>query len=169
MKNSNNNAKEQTKLNNALALELKKQEKETISNSKVSNILNADLDNKALMTELQKITLPSKQINTNKGMFKFDTLIENYNTISKEEVKKQTKVIRRKARNKRNSLLLSICKEFKDNNTKQVKELVKDFNTFYKEYYLLNDYSINSIARSSSDKDNIVFISLGLQIVKNSK
>jgi len=157
------------KTKEALAKELKKQEKEVINNSKVSNLIDADLDNKSLMTELAKITIKDKQVNSNSGMFRFNTLIDNFDTLSKEEKKKLTKPLRRKLRNKRDNLLISIVKQFKANDLKELKKTIKEFNIFYKESYLLNDYSINSIARSSSDKENIIFITLALQVVKNNK
>jgi hypothetical protein len=157
------------KTKKALAIEKAKQEKEAINNSKVSNILDADLDNKSLMTELAKLTIPEKRININQGMFRFDSLIVSYNSLSKDEQKKKSKQIRKKARNKRNFLLTSICKDFKEGRTKELKQTIKDFNSFYKEYYLLNDLSLNSIARSSSDKDKLILFALALQIVKNNK
>ena len=72
-------------------------------------------------------------------------------------------------RNKRDSFVIDICKQFKSSDTKELKKTIKSFLSFYKESYLLNDLSINSIARSSSEKDKLVMITIALQVVKNNK
>jgi len=157
------------KTKKALAIEKAKQDKVIKASATVDNLTNADLDNKQLMKELNKITLPSKAINSNIGMFRYSTLIDKYDSMSKEQQRKITKPLRRKIRNKRNSFFVDIVTAFKNNNQKELKKQINLFMKFYKESYLLNDLSINSIARSSSDKANIVFITASMQVIKNNK
>ena len=39
-----------------------------------------------------------------------------------------------------------------ENNESKLKSLVEDFNEFYKAFYLVNDYSVNSICSNNTDE-----------------
>lgn len=51
----------------------------------------------------------------------------------------------------------------------ELKNEINLFNEFYKETYLLNDYSLNSICQNNSDNETKIKTKLFLQIVKNNK
>ena len=162
-----NNLDDKTKL--ALALELKKESKAT----KVKEIINIDLDDINLLNELKKINVKNP-ISTNSGTeqekkYKYESLIKDYITLSKEEKRKQEKIIRVKARKQRNKFLNNILFYFQEKNEKELKESIKLFKVFYLATYFLNDYSINSLADSRSDDDNILKVKLILNIIKNQK
>lgn len=72
--------------------------------------------------------------------------------------------IRRKLRNERNSLIMDIL-----NNSKNPKIQIENFDKFYKETYILNDYSLESFCSSNSDKNSQSFLKLGLEVIKRFK
>lgn len=161
---------EEQKTAKALKIELAKDEKKVIANTKGASIIEADLDNKSLMGELVKITVKDPNSLISKAnMFRFDTLIDKYNSMSIEAKKKQEKNIRKKARKLRNMYINNVIHYFKDKDNKELKQTIKSFMSFYKEYYLLNDLSIKSICRNSSDNDTLIKVTLAFQVIKNNK
>lgn len=165
----NNETKEKKKTADALKIELAKQETKVISKSQSDELLNVDLDNKGLMNQLAKMTIKDSNESSNANMFRFDTLIPKYNTLKEEEKKKVTKQLRKKARKLRNMYINNILFNFKAKDNKELKQVVKSFNQFYKEYYVLNDFSIKSICRNSSDNDTLIKCTLAFQVIKNLK
>ncbi len=148
-----------------------KEEKELLAKTKQSDsIINADLDNKSIMNELVNLTVNNpNETKQAVNVFKFDSLIDNYNKLEEEEKKKKEKAIRRKARKSISIAVDSILFNFKEKNKEELKQSIKSFNTNYKKFYLLNDYSIKSIARNSSDNDRLIKLTLALQVIKNNK
>ena len=72
-------------------------------------------------------------------------------------------------RNNKRNQLKSICNNIlfyaKGNNQESLLKEISKFNSFYKEFYLKNDYSILSLSSSKEEK-KIKDISLSLQIIK---
>ena len=162
-----NNLDEKTK--NALALELKQQSKEV----KVKELVNTNLDDNNLLNELKKIKVINPT-STNNGTeqekkYKYESLIKDYSTLSKEEKRKQEKVTRVKARKQRNKFINNILFYFQEKNKESLKESIKMFKEFYLTTYFLNDYSINSLADSRSDDEIIIKVKLVLNIITNQK
>jgi len=153
------------KTKKALEIEKNKQAKA----KQLKDNLDKKVDNVNLLKQLKNIDIPKESLNNVAGMFKYSELIKDYANLSKEEQKKQTKQLRKKIRKQRNVLLFGICEAFKQKNNTVLKDLIKQFNIFYKETYLLNDYSLNSIARNSSDKENLILFNISLNIIKNFK
>ena len=91
---------------------------------------------------------------------------EKKSSLYKEKLNKQQ---RKQTRNKRNKLVNNVIFYAKNKQVKELKETIKEFNSFYKETYLLNDNSINSIASKNSDKDTIEKIEIFFNIVKGMK
>ena len=161
------NLDEKTKI--ALASELKKESKAT----KVKELVLTNLDDNNLLNELKKIKLINP-ISTNNGneqekKYRYDSLIKDYSTLNRDEKRKQEKIIRIKARKQRNRFLNNILFYFQEKNKEQLKISIKLFKVFYLTTYFLNDYSINSLADSRSDDDNILKVKLILNIIKNQK
>ena len=75
------------------------------------------------------------KVNTNVNMFNFSTLIEDYDKLEREEQKKKESQVRKKARKLRNMYANLLCKQQKENNIKELKQTIKSFNSFYKEFY----------------------------------
>ncbi len=142
--------------------ENKKEVKEIIATSKNlfndENLLNLDLDSldtnniNLLVDELSKGLKQKKESNKEK-MYKI-------------EVDKKQRQILRKQRNKfvDNVLLFHSQK-----NEIELKKEIDLFNKFYKETYILNDYSINSICQNNSDNETKIKVKVFLQIVKSFK
>lgn len=100
----------------------------------------------------------------NAGLFK--TSLGTKTEIYKKELfvganEKQTKSLRKKFRNVTFNFLSTIA-----NNAD--KKLIDGFIDFYKQVYVLNDFSFNSIASENTKEEKKVILLKGLEIVKNS-
>ncbi len=126
----------------------------------VKEALNSNLDELNLDSLLDKVTV--KNPTATNG--------ERKSSLYKElDNKKLDKQQRKTVRNKRNKLINNILFYAQQKQLKELKETIKEFNSFYKETYLLNDYSINSIASKNSDKDTMEKVEIFFKIVKEFK
>jgi RNA processing factor Prp31 len=122
------------------------------------NLLNLDLDSidnanlDLLVNELAKNIKQKKETSKDR--------------MYKNEVDKKQRQILRKKRNKfvDNVLFFQSQKMLVE-----LKNEINLFNEFYKEVYLLNDYSLNSICQNNSDNETKIKSKLFLQIIKNQK
>lgn len=100
----------------------------------------------------------------NAGLFK--TSLGTKTEIYKKELfeganEKQIKSLRKKFRNVTFNFLSTIA-----NNAD--KKLIEGFIDFYKQVYVLNDFSFNSIASENTKEEKKAILLKGLEIVKNS-
>lgn len=100
----------------------------------------------------------------NAGLFK--TSLGTKTEIYKRELfgganEKQIKSLRKKFRNVTFNFLSTIA-----NNAD--KKLIEGFIDFYKQVYVLNDFSFNSIASENTKEEKKAILIKGLEIVKNS-
>ena len=100
----------------------------------------------------------------NAGLFK--TSLGTKTEIYKKELfeganEKQIKSLRKKFRNVTFNFLSTIA-----NNAD--KKLIDGFISFYKQVYMLNDFSFNSIASENTKEEKKEILIKGLEIVKNS-
>lgn len=100
----------------------------------------------------------------NAGLFK--TSLGTKTEIYKKELfdganEKQIKSLRKKFRNVTFNFLSSIA-------TNADKKLIDGFIDFYKQVYVLNDFSFNSIASENTKDEKKAILIKGLEIVKNS-
>lgn len=100
----------------------------------------------------------------NAGLFK--TSLGTKTEIYKKELfeganEKQIKSLRKKFRNVTFNFLSTIA-----NNAD--KNLINGFIDFYKQVYVLNDFSFNSIASENTKEEKKAILLKGLEIVKNS-
>lgn len=100
----------------------------------------------------------------NAGLFK--TSLGTKTEIYKKELfeganEKQIKSLRKKFRNVTFNFLSTIA-----NNAD--KKLIDGFIDFYKQVYVLNDFSFNSIASENTKEEKKAILLKGLEIVKNS-
>lgn len=100
----------------------------------------------------------------NAGLFK--TSLGTKTEIYKKELfeganEKQIKSLRKKFRNVTFNFLSTIA-----NNAD--KKLIDGFIDFYKQIYVLNDFSFNSIASENTKEEKKAILLKGLEIVKNS-
>lgn len=98
----------------------------------------------------------------NAGLFK--TSLGTKTEIYKRELfeganEKQIKSLRKKFRNVTFNFLSSIA-------TKADKKLIDGFIDFYKQVYVLNDFSFNSIASENTKEEKKAILLKGLEIVK---
>lgn len=98
----------------------------------------------------------------NAGLFK--TSLGTKTEIYKKELfdganEKQIKSLRKKFRNVTFSFLSSIA-------TNADKKLIEGFIDFYKQVYILNDFSFNSIASENTKDEKKAILLKGLEIVK---
>lgn len=100
----------------------------------------------------------------NAGLFK--TSLGTKTEIYKKELfaganEKQIKSLRKKFRNVTFNFLLTIT-------TNPDKKLIEGFIDFYKQVYVINDFSFNSIASENTKEEKKAILIKGLEIVKNS-
>lgn len=100
----------------------------------------------------------------NAGLFK--TSLGTKTEIYKKELfeganEKQIKSLRKKFRNVTFNFLSTIT-------TNADKKLIEGFIDFYKQVYVLNDFSFNSIASENTKEEKKAILLKGLEIVKNS-
>lgn len=100
----------------------------------------------------------------NAGLFK--TSLGTKTEIYKKELfeganEKQIKSLRKKFRNVTFNFLSTIA-----NNAD--KKLIEGFIDFYKQVYVMNDFSFNSIASENTKEEKKAILIKGLEIVKNS-
>lgn len=98
----------------------------------------------------------------NAGLFK--TSLGTKTEIYKKELfegatEKQIKSLRKKFRNVTFNFLSSIA-------TNADKKLIDGFVDFYKQVYVLNDFSFNSIASENTKEEKKVILIKGLEVVK---
>ena len=100
----------------------------------------------------------------NAGLFK--TSLGTKTEIYKKDLfadanEKQIKSLRKKFRNVTFNFLSTIA-------TNADKKLIDGFMDFYKQVYVLNDFSFNSIASENTKEEKKAILIKGLEIVKNS-
>ena len=144
-------------------------------NSKIENdLMNEILNSKNLMNDENLLNLDLENLDTNN----FDLLVSQLskNIKQKKETsrdklykndvdKKQRQILRKK----RNNFIDNIILFHSLKNDVELKKEINLFDKFYKENYLLNDYSINSIMQNNSDNDTKIKVKIFLEIVKKHK
>lgn len=100
----------------------------------------------------------------NAGLFK--TSLETKTEIYKKELfeganEKQIKSLRKKFRNVTFNFLSTIANHAD-------KKLIDGFIDFYKQVYVINDFSFSSIASENTKEEKKVILIKGLEVVKNS-
>lgn len=105
--------------------------------------------------------------NNTKGLLK-TSLGTKKASIYKDEIftdcnEKEKKSLRKKLRNMLFSCATSLLNE---KNKENQKALIKAFNDFYKECYLLNDYSLNSVCNENLKTEKKEILSNALNLCK---
>lgn len=141
-----------------------KKEVQNLDLSKLTNeqLLEINLDEVNLYDLLEKNESLKKQIKKASKDRKDDL----YKNVPKGEAGKSQ---RSKLRRKRNLFISNVIEAFTKKDNATLKKEIEAFNKFYKENYLLNDYSFNSLSRTNADADTKVNINLFLQILKRNK
>lgn len=118
--------------------EIVKNNLETISDDFIKNLDSLNLES------IEKITL--KNDYSHKVGNKKDNLYKN-KPIDKEQQKK----FRQKMRKLRESFQNKICFLYSQNDSENLKKEIKNFLEFYKNEYVLNDFSLNSLVYPNAD------------------
>lgn len=105
--------------------------------------------------------------NNTKGLLKTNLGTKKAN-IYKDEIftdcnEKEKKSLRKKLRNMLFSCATSLLNE---KNKENQKALIKAFNDFYKECYLINDYSLNSVCNENLKTEKKEILSNALNLCK---
>lgn len=109
-------------------------------------------------------SLVLKSVKKNQGLFK--TALGTKTEIYKKELflganEKQIKSLRKKFRNVTFNFLSTIA-------TNADKKLIEGFIDFYKQVYVINDFSFSSIASENTKEEKKEILIKGLEIVKKS-
>ena len=149
--------------------------KKESQNSEIEkNVINEILNSKNLMNDENLLKLDLENLDN----VNFESLIKEVSKnikqkkeTSKEKLykievdKKQRQILRKK----RNKFIDNVLFFYTQKQSKELENEIKEFEKFYKETYLLNDYSDNSIMQNNSDNETKIKVKLFLKIVKNSK
>ena len=167
MKNSNKNISKK-EISNVSKVDVKETKKE-IDYSKMTMEQILSLDENELDDKIINMLL-----NSNKDVQSFTknkTKAGNSKLYKDTAIKENesSKQFRNRIRKERNNLISSVNYFNSIENKVELKKSIKLFNTFYKETYSLNDYSLESLGRKNSDKDTLVNLKLALWIIKNNK
>lgn len=136
-----------------------------MSNNNLVNSVSANVAKaKAKANSLIALDLLKSVKEKNAGFFK--TSLGTKTEIYKKELfeganEKQIKSLRKKFRNVTFNFLSTIA-----NNAD--KKLIEGFIDFYKQVYVLNDFSFSSIASENTKEEKKAILIKGLEIVKNS-
>ena len=156
-------------------METKKVTTKKVQNSEIENqTINEILNSKNLMNDENLLNLDLENLDN----VNFESLIKEVSKnikqkkeTSKEKLykievdKKQRQILRKK----RNKFIDNILFFYTQKQNKELENEIKEFEKFYKETYLLNDYSDNSIMQNNSDNETKIKVKLFLKIVKNNK
>jgi hypothetical protein len=115
-------------------------------NSNVKSSAKKEISKKEKSLDSKNIQALTEEIKEKKvNVYKFD-----YENLDSDSLKKK----RQNARNKLNSFVRDII-NFSDlqKDNDKLKEQIKSFNTFYKEIYVSNDYSIKSLRNKIEGKE----------------
>lgn len=123
--------------------------KKVISNVEKSIFENVDLDKNNLDKFINK--LESKNLNSKKETSGKRELYKK--SIKDFEKESEYKSYKRKMRNNLKSFCNNIQFAFIKKNEIELKKEIELFNKFYKENYILNDYSEESLRFNNSDED----------------
>lgn len=135
-------------------------------------IKNVISESKQLLSDKQIIELSEDLDETN-----FDLLLNKLGQNLKQTKTSKDKMykievdkkIRQKIRKDRNKFLDNIIFFATSDLKTELKKEINSFDKFYKETYLLNDYSLNSICQNNSDDDTKIKCKLVLEIIKRNK
>lgn len=135
-----------------------KESAKQVNNVKVEKVENKKISAKDILSTLQK--------NTN-GLLK-TSLGTKKATIYKEDIfsecsDKEKKSLRKKLRNTLYSLCSSLINEKEE--TKK-KKLISSFNEFYKQVYIINDYSLQSVCNENLKSEKKEILQNALNICK---
>ena len=125
-----------------------------VENKKTTNIKNA----KDILLSLQNETqgLLKTNLGTKKATIYKENIFENCSD-------KEKKSLRKKLRNTLYSLCSSLIEEREE--TKK-KKLISSFNEFYKQVYIINDYSLQSVCNENLKSEKKEILQNALDICK---
>lgn len=143
--------------------------KEKVVKNNSKELIN---ESKKLLTDKQLLEFSENLDDVNfENLLKLKSANLKQTTSTKEKMYKidVDKKIRMQIRKKRNKFFDNVI-FFKANNLNtELKKEIESFNKFYKETYILNDYSLNSICQNNSDDDTKLKCKLFLEIIKRTK
>ena len=143
-----------------------KKEKISLNDKKLFDILNS----KDLIKDISNVKVKESKKESKESMYKYNFLYKklfnlDYSKQSKDTIKIKDKKLRQVLRNKRNSFANNIILYAQKKELNNLKESLKNFNSFYKESYSLNDYSLQSISSNNRDEETTKVLTTFLKIV----
>ena len=133
-----------------------------VATEKKSNLLDINLDSLNFDKIEKKIQIKTK-IEEKKSSSK--DLIYKFQ-LDNNLTDKQKKSLRTKLRNKRINLEKDILKYYSENNNAELKKEISNFITFYKENYILNDFSLYSLISNNTDTEKMKRTDETINVIK---
>ena len=136
--------------------------KKVATTEKKSNLLDINLDTLNFDKIEKKIQIKTK-IEEKKSSSK--DLIYKFQ-LDNNLTDKQKKSFRTKLRNKRINLEKDILKYYSENNNAELKKEISNFIAFYKENYILNDFSLYSLISNNTDTEKMKRTDETINVIK---
>ena len=133
-----------------------------VTTEKKSNLLDINLDSLNFDKIEKKIEIKTK-IEEKKSSSK--DLIYKFQ-LDNNLTDKQKKSFRTKLRNKRINLEKDILKYYSENNNAELKKEISNFIAFYKENYILNDFSLYSLISNNTDTEKMKRTDETINVIK---
>ena len=133
-----------------------------VATEKKSNLLDINLDSLNFDKIEKKIQIKTK-IEEKKSSSK--DLIYKFQ-LDNNLTDKQKKSLRTKLRNKRINFEKDIILNYSNNNNTELKKEISNFIAFYKENYILNDFSLYSLISNNTDTEKMKRTDEALNVIK---
>jgi len=138
------------------------------------NLSQKNLLDKLNSIDTSKLKVKEKKNSNTKSkddMYQYSFLFNkyfklDYSKLSKNEFKVMGQRIRTKIRNKRNNFANNIILYKNNKDIENLKKEINLFDKFYKETFILNDYSLKSISSNNRDADIEILLNSMLNIIK---
>lgn len=173
----NNSGTVSNNVNNALK-DVKKETSKKVPTKKVSGKKEPKIDLSKLTNEqLAEINLDDINlfdlVSNNKNLkVKLTAKSDKKSNLYKRDAQKSNesdKNFRARIRRERNNLLNKITLALDLKSQKDLDLAADELDKFYKDNYLVNDYSLNSLGRLNSDKDTLAKINIAFSYLRNRK
>ena len=125
-----------------------------VETANVPNLEKINID--AFATQLEGVSIKEKNTISRKGLYK-------YSSEEMAEIKKDggelSKKIRNQARRKTDAFLSNIALKLKAKDVEGAKSVAGEFIEYYKERFILNDFTLDSVreSKSLSDTERIIY------------
>ena len=142
----------------------------------MSNVTNnnntekkVNLFSDSLLKKVQSFTEKSLSSSGSKAIYKDTAKLKNeLLSFADYKLNDNDKTFRNKMRKEKRDACLNVITSFKAENESSLKLAIKNFQSFYIQNFILNDYSLQSLT-SSKKESNVIFFTTFLEVMQYCK